>query len=127
MLDKNEDPTKIGKKEKWNIPFKILAFMESRILQFVNEPAKKDKFEMMEWDFFKEVIFEIYDHRIKYAPELNGTVNTNYCVMNEHLILYFVDKYRVRRKAEDKIFDLLINLRYYFDYWQRAKLFANNL
>jgi hypothetical protein len=32
-----------------------------------------------------------------------------------------------RLKAEEKIVDLLINLRYYYDFWQRAKMFAWNL
>jgi hypothetical protein len=29
--------------------------------------------------------------------------------------------------AEAKIVDLIINLRYYYDFWQRAKIFAMNL
>ena len=72
-------------------------------------------------------MFDIYDHRIKHEPELNGTVNTSYCPLNEHVLMFFVDKYKRRPKAEERIVDLIINLRYYYDFWQRAKIFARNL
>ena len=127
MFENNDDPTKLGKKEIWTIPFKLIAFIESRIMTFESDPQRVEKYELLEWDYVKNVFFEIYDHRIKYAPELSGSVNCNYVALNEHLIIYFVDKYRNRKKAEEKIVDLLINLRYYYEYWQRAKLFANNL
>ena len=71
-------------------------------------------------------MFDIYDHRIKYAPELNGGANTSYCSVGEHIITFFIDQYPRRKKAEEKIVDLLINLRYYYDTWNRAKLFALN-
>jgi len=77
--------------------------------------------ELLPWFKFKEIIFDIYDHRIVNAPELNGSVNNNYCNLNEHLIIYHVDVHRTRAKAEDKLVALLINLRYYHDHWQRAK------
>lgn len=38
--------------------------------------------------------------------------------------MFFVDKYEKRQTAEEKIYDLVINLRYYYDNWQRAKMFA---
>ena len=41
--------------------------------------------------------------------------------------MFFVEKYKERQKAEERIVDLIINLRYYYDYWQRAKIFALNL
>ena len=41
--------------------------------------------------------------------------------------MFFVEKYEKRLRAEEKIVDVLINLRYYYDYWQRAKIFAFNL
>jgi hypothetical protein len=41
--------------------------------------------------------------------------------------MFFIDKCKIRQKAEEKIVDLLINLRYYYDFWQRAKIFAWNL
>lgn len=81
----------------------------------------------MAWYKFKELVFDIYDHRILHAPELNGSVNTNYCALNEHLLIFMMDRYKKRAKAEEKIVNLLINLRYYYDNWQRAKIFAWNL
>lgn len=78
----------------------------------------------MPWFQFKDILFDLYDHRIKYAPELNGAANTSYCALNEHLIMFFVEKYDKRHKAEEKIVDVLINLRYWYDQWPRAKLFA---
>lgn len=73
------------------------------------------------------MIFDIYDHRIRHAPELAGSVNTSYCSLNEHIMMYFIDKYEKRLKAEEKLVDILMNLRYYYDHWQRAKVFAWNL
>ena len=81
----------------------------------------------MPWFLLKELMFDIYDHRIKNAPEINGSANTNYCTLNEHLLIFFVNKCRNRKNAEEEIVDLIINLRYYLDFWQRAKIFASNL
>lgn len=127
-----EQPTQIRKaslsrNEVWKIPYRIVAFCQNRIQQLEKDPELVDKFEMMPWYKFKELIFDIYDHRIHNAPELNGNVNANYCTLNEHLIVFFVDKYKKRLKAEDRLVTLLINLRYYYDHWQRAKIFAWNL
>ena len=41
--------------------------------------------------------------------------------------MFFIDKYKRRPKAEERIVELLINLRYYYEFWQRAKIFARNL
>ena len=75
----------------------------------------------------KDIIFDIYDHRIRNAPEINGSCNTNYCALNEHLLIFYVDKYRIRKKAEEKLVDLIINLRYHYDEHTRAKTFAMNM
>ena len=59
--------------------------------------AQEDiKFKLQPWFEFKQVLFEIYDHRIQYAPEINGCVNTTYMGMEEHLVTYFIEKYRMR-------------------------------
>ena len=92
-----------------------------------DSPKIMDTYELLPWHQFREIMFDIYDHRIKHAAELNGSVNTAYCSMNEHVIMFFVEKYKERQKAEERIVDLIINLRYYYDYWQRAKIFALNL
>jgi hypothetical protein len=86
-----------------------------------------DAFKIMEWKRFKDKIFDIYDHRIKNAPELNGAANTNYCALNEHIIIYYVDETKSRAKAEEKLVNCLINLKYYYDFWQRARIFTHNL
>lgn len=42
-------------------------------------------------------------------------------------MLYFVDKYRRRQKAEEKVVDIIINLRYYYDHWRRVQIYVQNL
>lgn len=91
-----------------------------------DKPALVETYELMPWFQLKEILFDIYDHRIKNAPELNGSINTTYCSLAEHLPMFFIEKYRKRPKAEERLVDLLINLRYYYDSWQRAKIFAKN-
>ena len=42
------------------------------------------------------MLFEILDHRIAQAPEINGVVNTSYMSLDEHLVIYYVnDVYNV--------------------------------
>lgn len=79
---------------------------------------------MPAWADFKQTIYEIYDHRILHAPELNGAINTTYVGMNEHLILFFTYKYRVRPQVEKRIIEFLASLKYFIDHWQRAKQYA---
>jgi hypothetical protein len=78
-------------KEVWKIPFKIIAFISNRLFEIDENKNFADKFELMQWYQFKDILFDIYDHRIKNAPELNGAANTNYCCLNEHLLMFFVD------------------------------------
>ena len=47
------------------------------------------KLRLPSWENFKQLIYEIYDHRIFHAPEINGAINTSYLTMEEHLILFF--------------------------------------
>jgi len=49
-------------------------------------------YELMPWFQFKLIMYDIYDHRIKYSPELGGTCNSNYCTLNESLLMFFVEK-----------------------------------
>lgn len=85
------------------------------------------QWQLIPWSKFKVLLFNIYEHRIDNAPELNGGINTNYCSMIEHLIIYFMDKLGRRDMAEEKIVELFINLYYFYDVWSRAKMFAWNL
>ena len=50
------------------------------------------KLKLMNWPDFKKIIFEILDHRIEHAPEINGVVNTSYLSLDEHLLIYWVDQ-----------------------------------
>ena len=72
-------------------------------------------------------MYTIYKHRVEHAPELNGLSNLNYCCMNEHILIYFVDQLKNREEAEVQLVELLVNLRYYHDHWLRARMFAANL
>jgi hypothetical protein len=47
--------------------------------------------------------------------------------MNEHVLIYFIGLLNERPLAEVKVVELIINLRYYYDHWLRARMFAANL
>ena len=51
-------------------------------------------------------------------------MNTNYLSLDEHLIVFFVQKYRTRPQIERRIIEFLASLKYFVDYWQRAKQYA---
>ena len=128
FTEKEEDLDRLNnRKEQWKIPYRVIAFLANRIQILEEDPSIIENYVLIEWDRFKEIMFDIYDHRIQNAPELNGGVNTSHCSMNEHFLMYFVDLYRKRDLAELKIVDFIINLRYYYDNWQRARIFACNL
>ena len=99
------------------IPFKIIAFVANRISLLEQSPSFIETFDLIPWLQFKDTLFEIYDQRIKHAPEINGGANTNYCPMNEFLLIYFVNQVRNRAKAEELIVEFIINLKYYFEFW----------
>ncbi len=61
-----------------------------------NDKSILEKYELMPWCVFKDILFDLYDHRIKFAPELNGAANTSYCSLNEHILMFFVEKYLKR-------------------------------
>ena len=66
----------------------------------------------------------MYDHRILHAPEINGAINTTYMGMNEHLIIFFMWKYKMRPQVEKRIIEFLASLKYFVDHWLRAKQYA---
>lgn len=76
------------------------------------------------WQEFKQLIYDIYDHRIFHAPEINGGINTNYMNMDEHLICFFLEKYLSRPVVEKKIIEFLATLKYFVDHFGRAKQYA---
>lgn len=83
------------------------------------------KMKIPAWQDFKQLIFDIYDHRIFNAPEINGMINTNYMGLDEHLICFFLNKYQTRQIVEKKIIEFLASLKYFVDHWGRAKQYAN--
>lgn len=87
----------------WKIPLRIIAFCQNYIQLLDKTPEMVDNFQLIPWFKFKELIFDIYDHRITNAPEINNSMNSSYCTMNEHIIIYFVDVFKNRPKAEEKI------------------------
>jgi hypothetical protein len=44
----------------------------------------------------KQTIFQIYDHRIHHAPEIQGMITENYLKMDEHLVIYFLERSKGR-------------------------------
>ena len=81
-MEKDEDLEKMAnRKEIWKIPYRIIAFIANRIQAIEDDPGIIENYELIEWDRFKDIIFDVYDHRISFAPELNGSVNTSYCSM----------------------------------------------
>lgn len=81
----------------------------------------------MPWRDLKRLIFDIYDHRIENAEEVNGLANTSHCCFNEYILIYMIDVYKDRQVAEKRLVDMFINLRYFYDQQVRAKMFAQNL
>ena len=79
---------------------------------------------MPTWSSFKAVVYDIYEHRIQNAPEINGVVNTTYLGLDEHLLCYFMMTYGERRLVEKQLIEFLASLKYYADHFPRAKLYA---
>jgi hypothetical protein len=63
------------------------------------------------------LIYEVYDHRIYHAPEINGAINNTYMGLDEHLVIFFLSKYRTRQVAEQRLIEFLASLKYYADVW----------
>ena len=40
----------------------------------------------------KQIIFNIYDHRIQHSPEIQGMLSESYLKMDEHLVIYFLER-----------------------------------
>lgn len=73
------------------------------------------------------MIFQIYNERISASAELNGATNNTYCHMGEFLLVFFIDRLKIRSKAEEECIILILNLYYYFDLWHRARNMVYNL
>ena len=44
---------------------------------------------LQDWASFRNIIYDIYDHRVQEASqELNGAINTTHVALDEHLLLF---------------------------------------
>ena len=92
---------------------------------------------LMSWPDFKKEIYNIYDHRVENAPEINGLINNTYMTLDEHLLLYICtqgiteDRRKknedTREDIENRMMDFMYSLKYYCQRWPRAKMFAKML
>ena len=79
---------------------------------------------LQSWPKFKEQLFEIYDHRLLNAEEIDGGVNNTFMSLDEHLVCYLFEKAKTRQKTEIALISFLASLRYYVDLWFRARQYA---
>ena len=138
--DKEKDVSDMGK-YVWATPTIILTYLQNVIQKkaakpiFAEDPTKPIDFipadeeltcKIRPWKKFKELLFDIYDHRIEHAWEINGAINNTYLTLDEHLLIFFVDKYKMesRSSVEMHILEFLANLKYYSDFWKRARTFS---
>ena len=103
--------------DNWNLPTCVIAFI-------ANSLEENHKGRVMPWPHMKELIFRIYEQRVKWAPEVSGSVNTSYLSLEEFVILHFLKEGKLRRTAELSIIDFVTSLKYYAKLWPRAKMFA---
>lgn len=76
---------------------------------------------------FKAMIYEILDHRLRNAEEIDGGVNNTFMSFDEHLIVFMMQRHGTRVQTELQLVDFLSSLKYYAEQWQRAKVFTQIL
>ena len=94
----------------WCIPSHMIVFLEPSI-----QEIEKIKLKLVPWPEFKKQIYEIIDHRIEFAPEINGAINNTYMTLDEHLTIFIAgDKnLKTRSQIEKKLMEFLMSLKYY--------------
>jgi len=70
------------------------------------------------------MIFDILDHRIINAEEIDGGVNNTYMSLDEHLIIFMLEKHKTRIAAEKGLIDFISSIKYYSKSWPRAKIYC---
>lgn len=109
---------------------KAPVFTEQETVENSDIPSdwlpEKEKYRptLMTWVGFKQMIWDIYVHRIQHAQEISGHVNHSYMAMDEHMIIFFLQKYKRRDQSEKALIEFLASLKYYIDSWPRAKTYA---
>ena len=139
-IEKEKDVSEMGK-YVWATPTIILTYLSNLIQKkaakpvFAEDSTKPIDFipadeeltcKIKPWKKFKELLFDIYDHRIEHAWEINGAINNTYLSLDEHLLIFFVEKYKTENRSsiEMHILEFLANLKYYSDFWKRARTFS---
>lgn len=95
----------------------MIIFMEN--ISKIQESGR-----VIPWIQFRRVIYDIYVDRLTNSWEINGSLLTTSMSMDEYVCLYFLKVHKLRRIAENKLFEFLVSLRYYNKSWPRASLFA---
>jgi hypothetical protein len=86
------------RKIRWVYPYSIIAFCANQIKTL--HKIDMESYELVPWLKFKQLIYNIYDHRIEHTHEINGSTNMNYCTMQEYILIYFMDQFRDRKQCE---------------------------
>ena len=130
-----------GVRAGWVTSNLMLMFLENMILKHTKTPIfnpedmkgepvelvpEKEVYKpvLIQWVSIKAMIFELYDHRLKHAEEVDGATNTALMSMDEHLACYMLLKHQTRIEAERACVDFLSSLKYYADAWPRARTYA---
>lgn len=104
--------------ENWNLPISFIVFLE-------NVTKQSESGRVLPWSYFKKIIFEIYNERIKFNWEFRAASINSTMTFDEFICIYFLKVYKLRRMAEIKLLEFLVSLKYYYKLWPRALLFAN--
>ena len=83
MGEEDKAPVLVNNQCNWCLPSHYLVFLKSATLDCKNRRMK-----LISWPDFKKEIYDIYDHRVENAPEINGLINNTYINLDEHLLLY---------------------------------------
>ncbi|EGR27670.1 hypothetical protein IMG5_191360 [Ichthyophthirius multifiliis] len=113
--NKNTENTNIN--ENWNLTINFIVFIEN--ISKNNESGR-----VMQWKTFKNLIFDIYQQRIQYQNEINTSLISHSMPFDEFVCIFFLQKHKIRKIAEGKIFELLVSLRFYIKNQTRALYFS---
>jgi hypothetical protein len=67
-----------------------------------NKHTQLKYLKLQPWPIFKKEIFDIIDHRIEHAFEINGVINTSYMSLDEHLLVYIVHTFDSAASVREK-------------------------
>jgi len=119
-------PKLANKNMTWALPSHIITFLMNSL-----ENIDEMRLKLAPWPDFKKTLFDIYDHRIENAPEINGAINTTYMTLDEHLLVYMCScggaRFGSREDIEKRLLEFLYSLKYYCQRWARAMTYAKFL